>query len=92
MPHESLQKRLTLADVAEQLQVHITTVHRWTHQGVRGNRLRSFLIGGRRYVDGDDLAWFLHPDNSHDCDPRLESSVQESRRSYGVARQSGGDQ
>jgi excisionase family DNA binding protein len=92
MPHESLQTRLTLHEVAEQLQVHISTVYRSTHHGVRGNRLRSFLVGGRRYVSADDLEMFLDPGDFHGCDSRLVSPVGESHRSYGGARQSGGDQ
>ena len=53
------QERLTLADVASRFRVHISTVYRWTYRGVRGNRLRSFLVGGRRFVLPDDLQEFL---------------------------------
>ena len=43
-----LSERLTVNQVAQHLNVHAATVYRWTFQGVRGKRLRSFLIGGRR--------------------------------------------
>ena len=31
--------------------VHVSTFHRWRTRGVRGIRLETILIGGRRYLD-----------------------------------------
>lgn len=67
MPQAYSRERLTLIDVAERLQVHISTVYRWTYHGVRGNQLRSFLIGGRRYVRLKDLDRFLESGDLPDC-------------------------
>ncbi len=44
------EERLSLREVAEHLNVHVTTVARWVSVGVRGHRLASVLIGGRRFV------------------------------------------
>ncbi|MEU4705578.1 helix-turn-helix domain-containing protein [Nocardia salmonicida] len=48
---------LTVADVAEILQMRRESVHNWIHQG-RGPR--SFKIGRRRFFDARDVdAWIL---------------------------------
>ena len=51
--------RLTLRQVANRCGVHKTTVTRWAANGVRGRKLRTVLIGGRRFVLEDDLERFL---------------------------------
>lgn len=59
MTNVNLPTRLTLSEVAAQLQVHVSTVHRWCLRSVRGRQLRSQLIGGRRFVSLSDLQDFL---------------------------------
>ena len=88
MSYTSLPKRLTIHEVARQLNVHISTVFRWSFRGVRGRRLKSFLIGGRRYVDADDLTRFLSPqqESRQDVDSRRSEHAQEHLRSYGISR------
>lgn len=39
--------------------VHISTVWRWMLSGVRGVKLESIMLGGKRYVRGADLDTFL---------------------------------
>jgi transposase len=56
------QERLSLKQVATRLCVHVTTVWRWTLYGVRGKRLRTHMVGGRRYVAVSDLEAFLEED------------------------------
>ena len=51
-------ERFTIDAVAEKLEVHPATVWRWVTTGVKGRKLESFLIGGRRYVTGDGLDAF----------------------------------
>lgn len=60
MTNVNLPTRLTLSEVAAQLQVHVSTVHRWCLRSVRGRQLRSHLVGGRRFVYMSDLHEFLH--------------------------------
>ena len=83
----------TLKQVAKHLRVHIATVYRWTLRGVRGRRLKSFLVGGRRYVDADDLVQFLRPhqESRQDVDSRRSEHAQEHLRSYGISRPTGGE-
>jgi hypothetical protein len=38
---------------------HISTLHRWRLRGVRGVRLESVLIGGRRYTSLQALELFF---------------------------------
>lgn len=38
---------------------HVGTLHRWSRQGVRGRRLESIVIGGRRYTSVEALQRFV---------------------------------
>jgi hypothetical protein len=38
--------------------VHVSTIHRW-RKGVRGHRLETTLVGGRRYVRLSQLEAFI---------------------------------
>ncbi len=81
-------ERLSLNEVAKQLNVHISTIYRWVLHGVRGRRLKSFLVGGRRYVDADELAQFLspHQESRQDVVSRRSEHAQEHLRSFGIPR------
>jgi hypothetical protein len=48
-----------LAEFARAIGVHVATVHRWRLRGVRGHRLKTYLLGGRRCVDRVDAIAFL---------------------------------
>ena len=52
---------ITFAEAAKMLpgQPHISTLHRWRISGVRGVRLSTTLIGGRRYVQRSCIAEFF---------------------------------
>lgn len=90
-----LSERLTVNQVAQHLNVHAATVYRWTFQGVRGKRLRSFLIGGRRSVALADLEHFLRPDDRaqlvSEDDSRRSRQARERLRSYGIESPNGKD-
>jgi excisionase family DNA binding protein len=90
-----IDERLTLNEVAKYLKVHVATVHRWIFQGVRGKRLTSFLIGGRRYVALADLEHFLRPDDRaqlvSEDDSRRSRQARERLRSYGIESPKGKD-
>lgn len=59
MTSKLLQNRLSLREVADSLEVDISSVGRWCRGGVNGRRLRSFMLGGRRFVLRSDLDEFL---------------------------------
>jgi len=63
------REHLSLAQVAAALGVHITTVWRWTKYGVRGRRLPTIPVGGRRYVLTRHLEQFLAPDPPQSATP-----------------------
>lgn len=56
---QNMSDRLTLTQVAKELDVAVSTTWRWVIKGVKGKKLRSRLVGGRRYVYRRDLSAFL---------------------------------
>ena len=65
----SFDERFSLNEVSKNLRVHIATVWRWTLSGVKGRKLRTVLVGGRRFVLQSDLAKFLAPEEPHSPAP-----------------------
>ena len=51
--------RFSMFEAAKLLNVHVATIWRWHLRGVRGRKLRTMLLGGRRYVLASDLEKFL---------------------------------
>ena len=50
--------RLTINEFARREKVHAATAWRWMQHGVRGIRLRSIRVGGRRFIlESDWLAF-----------------------------------
>jgi hypothetical protein len=49
----------TIAELAKALDVHISSVWRWSLRGVRGHQLRTVHIGGRRRILREDALIFL---------------------------------
>jgi hypothetical protein len=54
------EQLLRLNEAAKRLpgQPHRSSLERWTHDGVRGRRLETVLIGGRRYTSLEALQRF----------------------------------
>lgn len=52
---------MTLAEAARSLphKPHVATLYRWMSRGVRGIRLRTILVGGRRYTSREALNEFI---------------------------------
>lgn len=63
MPRTEPDKPLTISEAARAVcpsrPVHAATVWRWILGGVRGRKLPSRLIGGRRFIEPGDLDAFL---------------------------------
>lgn len=51
--------RLSLTEAAQRLKRNVATLWRWSSRGVRGRKLPTITIGGRRYVLVSDLEEFL---------------------------------
>jgi hypothetical protein len=68
MHHLLAEQRVTLTELAQQQQVSSSTVWRWTMRGLRGVRLETYSIGGRRFTTREAFDRFIlgsqHPSNS----------------------------
>ena len=52
-------EKFSLTDAAKRVPVNVATLWRWAQKGVKGRRLATVQIGGRRYVLREDLEAFL---------------------------------
>lgn len=50
--------------------VSLQTLHRWRTVGIRGKKLATVLIGGRRFVSRQAAIRFATPDDSQATAPR----------------------
>ena len=75
--------RFTMSQTAKRLGVHVSTVWRWRLRGVRGQRLKTVVVGGTRYVLEEDLNKFLVALNDgnveQDDDIDTRSSIASAR-------------
>lgn len=64
------ERHLTLSQAAAALpgQPHLSTLHRWRLRGVRGIRLETCLIGGRRFTTEQWLRDFIEATSKADSD------------------------
>ena len=62
---------------------HVSTLHRWRLDGVRGAKLETFLVGGRRFTTQEAIARFLGHLNGTAPTP---TERQERGREQRVAR------
>jgi hypothetical protein len=55
------QTHVLLTEAGEHIVGHpsVNTIRRWAGRGVRGVRLRTWLIGGRRYTSVEAVAQFV---------------------------------
>lgn len=90
MPTVPAAERQSLKQISQDLNVHLATVWRWTLHGVRGRRLPSFLVGGRRYVRKRDLEAFLSSGTVNHADPaeakRRSDIAANTLAAHGVRR------
>jgi hypothetical protein len=77
---QSFDTRRSLSQLAAYLNVHLATTWRWTLKGVKGRKLRTVMVGGRRFVLQSDLDKFLAQDQpsspSPDRDRRADVAGQ----------------
>ena len=46
---------------------HISTLHRWRVRGVRGKKLETLLVGGKRFTSREALDRFIAAGNADDA-------------------------
>ena len=91
---------LSLSEASAELpgRPHVATLHRWRLRGVRGIKLSTILIGGKRFVSREALTRFIEQTNSvrnssDPCDKRTQagkhSTRQNSRRAADVLDKAG---
>ena len=73
--HERL---LSLADACKEIpgRPHISTLHRWRLRGVRGHRLETVLIGGRRFTSAEAIQEFIAATTAHE-DGRRDLQIRQ---------------
>ena len=69
----SLNEFYTFSQVAKLARVSTSSVWRWHLTGVKGRKLDSFLLGGRRYVTRQQLEKFC----SHISESETQSDVRQ---------------
>jgi len=77
---------LTPTETAKLLGVHVATVYRWLYNRVRGRKLKSVLVGGRRRITKSDLDAFLSADvpSAENVDATRMLEARKSLESFGV--------
>jgi hypothetical protein len=100
------QKYYLLTEAAKLLPScpHISTLHRWRLRGVRGVKLPTVMVGGRRMVTADELGRFIEAVTcAADGQPQpvrtarrreqaIEAAERElARESIGTKRNGGGE-
>ena len=77
---EKLRTAMSPTQVSQQLPSRPcrTTIHRWFREGCNGVRLRSMLIGGRRYTLTEWLSDFLRESNGGAIDDLADGPDREA--------------
>jgi hypothetical protein len=58
-PSMLVERRLTLQELARREGVSLSTTWRWILKGVRGRKLESLSVGGRRYTSEEAFLRFV---------------------------------
>ena len=62
-------ERISINAAAKRLGLHVGSIFRWASRGVRGRKLPTILVGGRRFVLVSDLEEMLSAINSESTSP-----------------------
>lgn len=55
--------------------IHLSTCHRWYKRGVRGRKLETVLVGGRRFTSAQALVRFVEAISNRESDPQLPTTA-----------------
>jgi len=64
---------------------HAATLYRWTRRGVRGVRLETVLIAGRRYTSREALDRFIATTSAADGEPAPTRTTRQRDRASRAA-------
>jgi len=53
------EQRISMTELAHREKVAIPTIWRWRQKGIRGVRLESFMVGGRRFTTHEAFVRFV---------------------------------
>jgi Protein of unknown function (DUF1580) len=53
------RERFRFGELARAIGKDVSTIFRWTLRGVRGHVLKSYVVGGQRYVEREDFLAFI---------------------------------
>ena len=59
-----LKQTISLAEVAQDLNVDVSAVHRWRLRGIRGHTLKCFKLGGQCRTTWETVEEFVQATNS----------------------------
>ena len=68
-------------------QPHVSTLHRWRLRGVRGIRLETLLIGGKRFSSREAITRFIVALNASDAPAAPAFTAAQRSRMSDAARQ-----
>ena len=93
MSHLLAESRLSLAELARREGVAVSTVWRWALRGIRGTKLQTFNVGGRRWTTEESFGRFVEATtaaaNGEEIQPRTnrqrESNVRRAEKDLAKA-------
>ncbi len=74
------EKKVSMTELARQLGVTIPTIWRWRQRGVRGVRLETFMIGGRRFTTQEAHRRFVEATTAAADGPQPSTAARTSRQ------------
>ncbi len=74
------ENRVSMTELARQLGVTIPTIWRWRQRGVRGVRLETFMLGGRRFTTQEAHRRFVEATTLAANGPMLPATAARTNR------------
>ena len=78
---------LQISDVSKHLpgKIHVASIWRWVNRGVRGVKLETVLIGGRRYTSAEALQRFIErTTRAADGEPAIQQARTSRQRQRAI--------
>ncbi len=82
------ENRVSMTELARQEKITLPTVWRWRQRGVRGVRLETFMVGGRRFTTQEAHRRFVEAVTAAADGPHLPEPTASARPPLTVLRSS----